>query len=389
MSIPTAVAARFASGASLPFRGLAYLAARRALWPYALFPVLLTLAGLAVGLAAAVPLSGRILALLWAKPDGLIVGAWWVTRGALYLVLVYVTAIALPAAVSAPFSDRLSVRVEALEIGGSDGGGVARAAAETWASVAHAIMRVASLLAGHAFLVPALLVPFAYPVLAFLWTARWTAVEYLDLPMARNLHRLPEVRGALRAVRPLGMGFGSVLAGLLLVPFANLLVVPVGTVAGTLLYCDLVRAGHVTRPEEPRTSPSAPAAPSPRRPSVLLALLIGLSILIVPSVGVLLYVAKSHAVYAESLGRLEASETVQRIVGAPLRPSLWTYARIVRGSGSWRYSVAGPKGKADVVVSAKKRPEGWIMEYILVKPQGAERSFSLEARRPGDARGTR
>lgn len=116
---------------------------------------------------------------------------------------------------------------------------------------------------------------------------------------------------------------------------------------------------------------------------MLLAVLIGISILVVPSLGVLLYVAKSHVVYADSLGRLEASDTVQRTVGAPLRPSLWTYARIVRGSGTWRYSVAGPTGEADVVVSAKRRPEGgWRVEYILVKPEGAERSFSITAREP-------
>jgi uncharacterized protein involved in cysteine biosynthesis len=309
MSVPTGVAARFAAGVSLPLRGLAYLAARRALWPYAVFPVLLTLAGLAVGLAVAVPLSGRILALLWAKPEGLLVGAWWVTRAALYLVLVYVAAIALPATVSAPFSDRLSARVEALEIGGSAGGGLARAAAETWAGVAHAVVRVASLVVGHALLLPALLVPLAYPLLAFFWTARWTAVECLDLPMARNLHRLTEVRAALRAVRPLGAGFGSVLAGLFLVPFANLLVVPVGTIAGTLLYCDLVRAGHVARPEL-RRSPSAPERPDPgrrpRRTSVLLGVVIGLSILVLPSVAVLLYVAKSQG--AERSFSLEVRE---------------------------------------------------------------------------------
>lgn len=386
MSIPTGLAARFAAGASLPLRGLAYLAARRALWPYALLPVLLTLVGLVAGFVLALPLSGRLLALLWVKPEGLLVGAWWLSRAALYLVLVYVTAIALPAIVSAPFSDRLSVRVEALELGEPTSGGVARAAAEAWAGVAHALVRVAWLVAGHALLLPALFVPFAYPVLAFLWTARWTAVEYVDLPMSRNLHRLAEVRAALREVRPLGAGFGSVLAALLLVPFANLLVVPVGTIAGTLVYCDLVRAGHLAPPGS-RPSPTAPERPAPgrraRRPSVLLAVLIGISILVVPSLGVLLYVAKSHVVYADSLGRLEASDTVQRTVGAPLRPSLWTYARIVRGSGTWRYSVAGPTGEADVVVSAKRRPEGgWRVEYILVKPEGAERSFSITAREP-------
>jgi CysZ protein len=248
MSIPTGAAARLAAGASLPLRALSYLAARRELWSCALVPVLLTLAGLAVGVAAAVPLSGSVLELLWARPEGALAFAWWLARAAVYLVLVYVAAMALPAAVSAPFSDRLSARVEALELGTVGEGGFRRAAAEAWAGTAHAIGRVAWLVLGHALILPALLVPFAYPVLAFVWTARWTAVEYLGVPMARNVLRLADVRAALRAVRPLGAGFGGVLALLFMVPFANLLVLPVGTVAGTLLYCDLVRAGQIESP---------------------------------------------------------------------------------------------------------------------------------------------
>jgi uncharacterized protein involved in cysteine biosynthesis len=130
--------------------------------------------------------------------------------------------------------------------------------------VAHALARLAGLVLGHALLLPTLLVPFAYPVLAFVWTARWTAVEYLDLPMARNLHRLREVKAVLAAVRPLGAGFGLVLAASFLLPFANLLVVPIGAVAGTLLYCDLVRAGHVAR-AEPGPTGSAARSGSARR----------------------------------------------------------------------------------------------------------------------------
>ncbi len=252
MPIPNGFFRRLAAGVALPFRGLAYLAARRALWGCALVPMFLTLAGLLAGVVLAAPISGWILGSLWAEPAGVLGAAWWVARAALYLVLVFLTAVALPATVSAPFSDQLSARVEALEIGAAGGGGLARLAAETWTGVAHALARLTVFLIGHALLLPALLVPVAYPVLAFLWTARWTAVEYLDLPMARNLHRLREVRAALSSVRPLGIGFGLVLAAAFLLPLANLLLVPVGAVAGTLLYCDLVRAGHVAHRGRPR-----------------------------------------------------------------------------------------------------------------------------------------
>jgi uncharacterized protein involved in cysteine biosynthesis len=247
MPIPSSAGGRFAAGLALPLRGFAYLAERRVLWKYAFLPALLTFVGLAVGMALAAPLSGGILGSLWAESEGLLAVAWWLTRATLYLVLVYLAAVALPVAISAPFADRLSARVEEIEMGVVGGGGLGRAAAEAWVGAAHALVRLAVFVLGHAILLPSLLVPFAYPALAFAWTARWTAVEYLDLPMARNLHRFRQVRAALASVRPLGAGFGLVLGALFLIPFANLLVVPIGAVSGTLLYCDLLRDGYVDR----------------------------------------------------------------------------------------------------------------------------------------------
>jgi uncharacterized protein involved in cysteine biosynthesis len=246
--VPAGALGRLGAGAALPLRGVAYLAARPELWRYAVLPILLTLAGLVAGLVLAVPLAGTILGVFWSEPEGLLAAAWWLARVALAVVLVFLAAVALPAAISAPFSDRLSARIEALEIGAPKGGGWRRAAAEAWGGIAHTVVRLAFFLLGHLLLLPLVVVPVAYPVLAFLWTARWTAFEYLDLPMARNLHRLRDVRVALRSVRPLGAGFGAVLAALFLVPLANLLVVPVGAAAGTLLYCDLVRTGGLARP---------------------------------------------------------------------------------------------------------------------------------------------
>ena len=257
MTIPTNPAGRLASGAFLPLRAAGWLGARRALWPLALLPMFLTAVGLVAGAVAAVPLSAKLLALFWAEPAGWLVAAWWLARAAVFVVFVYVVAVALPIVVSAPLMERLSVRVEELELGtAARAGGLGRAAAEAVTGIGNTLVRTGLLLLGHVILLPTLLIPFAWPVLAFLWTAWWSSVEWLDLPMARHLHGLRAVRAGLRAVRPLGFGMGCTLAGLFLLPLANLLVVPVGTVAGTLLYCELVRAGIVT------AEPAAPAAPA-------------------------------------------------------------------------------------------------------------------------------
>jgi CysZ protein len=262
MELPAGGAPRFGAGLELPFRGLAYLAGRRELWRYAVLPVLFTVAGVIAAVVSSVPLSGWLLGLVWTRPESWLVVLWILARIAVGLAVVVALALALPVVVSAPFADRLSARVEELELGAPDAGGLRQAVAETWRGLSNALSRGVRLLVGLVLLLPALLVPGLYPVLAFLWTARWTAVEWLDLPMARHLHHVSDVRAALRAVRPMGFTFGAVLTLALAVPLANFLVVPVGAVSGTLLYCDLVRAGVVVRGAAPASRPAgaAPAA---------------------------------------------------------------------------------------------------------------------------------
>jgi CysZ protein len=263
MAIPANTGARLGHGALLPLRAIGWLGRHPELWGLALLPVILTGVGLLAGLVAAAPLSGWLLSLAWAEPQGWLLALWWLSRAAVFVSVVYVAAVALPVLVAAPVTDQLSARVELLELGALEaGGGLRRVVAETAVGLAHSVARVLRLLLGYALLLPALLVPFAWPVLAFLWTAWWSGAEWLGLPMARHLHRFGEVRAALRAVRPQGFGMGLTLAGLFLVPFANLLVIPVGAVAGTLLYVELVRSGVVHRRGLSDRSPGAttPAA---------------------------------------------------------------------------------------------------------------------------------
>jgi uncharacterized protein involved in cysteine biosynthesis len=256
MALPENPVARLAAGAFLPFRAARVLFDRRDLWPLALAPTLLTLVGFVGGLALSPAASGWLLRCVWAEPAGWLVAPWWLARVALFLVLLYASAVAIPIALSAPFADRISAKVEASELGEADEGGLGRMAKEVTVGAWHAVARVSLLLAGYVLLAPSLLVPGGWPVLAFLWTAVWASFEWLDLPMARHLHGFSEVRAALRSVQPLGLGFGAVLGALFLVPLANLVVIPLGAVAGTLLYCDLVRERRVARRGAPPYAPS-------------------------------------------------------------------------------------------------------------------------------------
>lgn len=247
MSIPTGGVARLRAGFGLPIRALQYLAARPELHRYAVLPLVIAVLAFAVALIAGGAVSGWLLQLLWSRPENWLSALWVIARVGLWAALTVSVGLAVAFTASAPFTDRLSARVEALELGEPEAGGLGRAVAETFRGVTNSLVRSAWLVLGLVVLFPLVLVPVVHPVLSFLWVARWTAVEWLDLPMARNLRPLRDVRAALRAVRPMGFGFGSALTIALGVPFANFLVVPVGAVAGTLLYCDLVRAGVVPR----------------------------------------------------------------------------------------------------------------------------------------------
>ncbi len=270
MSIPNGFFPRLLAGASLAPRGLAFLATRRALWPLAAVPAALTLLGIVAVVVFGGSIAAWLLGLLWTRPDAWgWLALWRVAQAAVWLVLLVLGAFGLPTALSAPALDVLSARVERLELGPIEAqGGFGRAVAETARGVTNALVRLLWFALGHAFLLLVLIVPVvnvAYPVLAFLWTARWTAVEYLDLPMARHLHPLGHVHAALRSIRPLGLGLGGVLALALVVPFANLLVVPAGSVAGTLLYCALVRARLAPASRSSVREPATGGAPGGAR----------------------------------------------------------------------------------------------------------------------------
>lgn len=247
--LPASAAGRLVAGAALPFRAAAWLAARPRVWPLALVPAALALAGIALGLATGAAASRALLSALWAEPQGWTVALWHAARVALVVVEVLTLALVLPLVLSGPFMDALSARVEEAELGAAPpaAGGAGRALREAATGLGHAVGGALRFYAGLVLLTPALLVPFLWPALAFLWTARWTAVEWTGVPMARHLRGLGETRAALRAARPAGFGMGVPLAALLALPLANLVVIPVGTVAGTLLYAELVRAGLVAR----------------------------------------------------------------------------------------------------------------------------------------------
>jgi len=64
------------------------------------------------------------------------------------------------------------------------------------------------------------------------------ALEYLDYPMANHRHNFRQVRSWFGQHRPLGLGFGTGMLLGIAIPGLNLIMMPVGVAAATLLWLD-------------------------------------------------------------------------------------------------------------------------------------------------------
>ena len=91
----------------------------------------------------------------------------------------------------------------------------------------------------------------AYAVLAGWFSLLFCALEYLDLPLARRRHRFGTRWGMIWRNKALASGFGGAAVLLLWVPLLNFVCMPAAVVGGTLLWADLVEAGHLRREATP------------------------------------------------------------------------------------------------------------------------------------------
>jgi len=190
---------------------------------------------------------------LWAEPQSWYGrAAWSLATVVAFLALLVLGSTTLPLLLLAPLLDPVSEATEAALGTRPSGAGWRAAVRSTGLALVHTVQRVALLLAGQLLLLPLFLIPgvgsVASAVLGTAWTAAWLAVEYLDVPMARHLYSLRQVVLALRSRPYLSLGFGLALYAVLWVPILNLFLMPLATVAGTLLYRTLLDAGVLPLP---------------------------------------------------------------------------------------------------------------------------------------------
>jgi CysZ protein len=213
--------------------GLGFLVRRPRLWPLAALPALaatvLVGAGLLAGALTFPWIEGRLAPAESGLPAALALAAA-IGLGLVALVAGAFLGLALALALAAPILERLSQRVEALSggVAAGPGTGLGREVAEAARGALYLLLRAPAIIALG-------LVPIVGPVVALAWGAHALAWQETEGPLLRRGLDLAARRRWHRRHRAESLGFG--LAGLVvvLVPFANLLLVPVLTVAATRL----------------------------------------------------------------------------------------------------------------------------------------------------------
>jgi len=178
-----------------------------------------------------------------------VTAAKWAVAVPVLLVVAYFTFTTVGMVVAAPFNDVLSARVEAVLRTGGPAGETESLRAWTRQVIATAIGS-ARLLVLQVLLsllaLPFLLIPAVGFVPLFLVTAYFGGLSMIDVAVARHDPTAGRLRRVLpgRRLQTLALGAGTEL--LFFIPFAALLVLPLGVIGGTMLYVTWT-ADHETR----------------------------------------------------------------------------------------------------------------------------------------------
>jgi CysZ protein len=241
-AVPPGKLRRAAAGAWHIAAGFWFLLRNPSLWPLAALPTALAVVFL-VGGALAAAYSFRWVA-GWVLPGADRVPAFLnlvltLALGLGTLVAGALIGLAVALLLSAPILERLSRRVEA------------RARGQLSATDTGLRWEIAQSLKGSLYFLAAApgvlllsLIPLVGPVLGAVWGAHALAFQQTDMALGRRGLSFGARRAWHKKFRAESLGFGLMALLALVVPFANLLLAPVLTVAGTLLVLELEDDGR-------------------------------------------------------------------------------------------------------------------------------------------------
>jgi CysZ protein len=163
----------------------------------------------------------------------------WLLLVPLFFIISYFTFTMVGMIIASPFNDMLSEKTEQVLTHPRQAAGLplkitARAMVT---SLFDTIVILLWQLLFTVLVLPLLIVPVIGWVPLFLVTAYFTGLGFIDISMARNYLRNRHKKPAVRLHRASVFGLGMAMELLFMVPFVGLLMLPLGVVAGTILYC--------------------------------------------------------------------------------------------------------------------------------------------------------
>ena len=239
---PISLARRLAAGAWQVPAGFVFLIQRPRLWALALLPALLAVGlvsgGFVLGLYAAPPVEAALTPGTERLPP--VVGAIlaltvWIATLTAGLALGLAAALLL----GAPLLDKLSRETERLARGD-----LRSASPGTVWEVKEAVRGAAYFMAAAPGIFLLGLIPVVGPVLGALWAGRTLSFQLTDLSLGRHGLDFAARRTWHRTYRAESLGFGLTALIVLLVPCANLLLVPALVIGATLLVLELGEQGR-------------------------------------------------------------------------------------------------------------------------------------------------
>lgn len=250
-AIPDFKLTQFTRGLGLPFRGVAYLFAHRGLKRYAALPLLLNviLYGVALLVFFHFLWNWQVSEVTWEFWGP--IGRWFASAvnwmGGLVKVVVAMVAVAaafftftaVGMVLASPLNDILSEKVEVVYCGSDNKLSMPFRFTTKAAllSVYDSLCNLGRQLLFTLMSLPFLLVPLVGFLPLFLVGAYFAGFGFLDASLARNFLRPPHKKLIVDKHFWEILGFGVAMQALFAIPFLGMLLMPVGVVAGTLIYC--------------------------------------------------------------------------------------------------------------------------------------------------------
>lgn len=255
--------ASFLAGTRYPLRAAGFIMRHASLWPFCIAPLLINIAVVVffwiwLGELGREWLNQNFPGNGWWSEAlrYLMIGIVFVLR----LIAVLIAFVAVGNIASVPFNDFLSERTEKLT-----GGPMPDRPFHFWSFLREVGLLGLQELKRLGIYIPIMaglmvlsffppLTPLTIPA-QFAVSAWFLSLEYIAYPLERRGSvMLKQKVNFLRENLPLGLGFGLVMTAMGLVPLVNFFFIPIGVVAGTLLFTDVARGKQTADLEDLRSA---------------------------------------------------------------------------------------------------------------------------------------